>query len=145
MKYFHIDMMSDFDFSRDENAPEHYATSVVYSNKLVAYVIAVLSPEVNFLTSGVYQDNDLEFAELLQSCNDALQIGKDTSILIVSNEDTLSKYAIMQIQWDEVVIEKSETLTDDTLQPDWYPFYSNFSLLERKAWNQLVKVALKKM
>jgi len=137
MNYFHIDMISDFDFNGDDS-PSHYATSVVFSNGLVAFVFAALIPEVDFLTSGVYPENDLEFAEIIQACNADLLIGKDTSTIIVSNNNVLSKYAIMRIQWDKVVIDKSKTPYDITLRPDLYPFHFNFSPLERKAWNQLV-------
>jgi hypothetical protein len=141
MKYYHIDSIDDFDFSGDDS-PSNYVTSVLYTDGLVGYVIAVLTPEVLLMTSGVYPDNDVEFSDLLHSCNADLLIGKDTSMLIVSNEAALSKYALMQIKWDEVVIEKSITPIDITLQPDWYPFHFNFSPIERMAWNQLVKVVL---
>lgn len=144
MKYYHIDSIDDFNFSGFKNIPSHHATSVWYRYGLVGYVIAVLTPEFELMTSGVYNENDLEFCELLHSCNSDLLIGKDTSTLIVSNEATLSKYALMQIKWDDVVIEKSRTHIDTTLQPDWYPFHFNFSPLERMAWNQLVKVVLKR-
>jgi len=136
--------MDDFNFRGFKNIPSHYATSVWYRYGLVGYVIAVLTPEFELMTSGVYPENELEFPELLQSCTAELLIGKDTSTLIVSNEAALSKYALMQIKWDKVVIEKSRTHIDTTLQPDWYPFHFNFSSLERKAWNQLVKVVLKR-
>ena len=136
--------MDDFNFSGFKNIPSHYATSVWYRYGLVGYVIAVLTPEFELMTSGVYPENELEFPELLQPCTDELLIGKDTSTLIVSNEAALSKCALMQIKWDKVVIEKSRTHIDTTLQPDWYPFHFNFSSLERKAWNQLVKVVLKR-
>jgi hypothetical protein len=141
MKYYHIDCIDDFDFSGDDS-PSNFITSVLYTDGLVGYVIAVLTPEVSLMTSGVYPDNDVEFSDLLHSFNADLLIGKDTSILIVSNEAALSKFALMQIKWDEVVIEKSQTHIDITLQPDWYPFHFNFSPIERMAWNQLLNVVL---
>jgi hypothetical protein len=73
-----------------------------------------------------------------------LLTGKDTSLLVVSNEAILNKHAFIQVKWDEVIVEKSRTSAYVTLQPDWYPFHFNFSSLERRAWNQLVKVVLKR-
>ncbi|MFM2286817.1 MAG: hypothetical protein RLZZ543_2314 [Bacteroidota bacterium] len=141
MRYYHIDSIDDFDFSGDD-LPSKYATSVVYADGFVGYVIAVLIPEIALMTSGVFPENELEFSDLLHSFNADLYIGKDTSTLIVSDEEALSKYALMQIKWDDVVIEKLKTPIGTTLQPEWYPFHFNFNPIERMAWNQLVKVVL---
>ncbi len=141
MKYFHIDDMDEFDFTRGDS-PTHYATSVVYSENLVGYVIAVLKPELDLLTTNTLPENDYAFAETILAFNGDLVTGKDTSLLVVSNEAVLSKYAFIQVKWDEVIVEKSKPSADVTLQPDWYPFHFNFSPLERMAWNQLVKVVL---
>jgi len=118
MKYFHIDDMNDFDFTRDDS-PTHYATSVVYSENLVGYVIAVLKPELDLLSIGSLPENDYEFAEIIMAFNGDLVTGKDTSLLVVSNEAVLNKYAFMQVKWDEMIVEKSEPSADVSLQPDW--------------------------
>lgn len=143
-KYYPIDSFDDFDFSGDDS-PWHYATSVVYEDGLVAYAIAVLTTELELLASDVLPENDLSLSEILISCNNLLQVGKDTSTLVVNKEASLVKYAIMQIQWDEIIVEKARVPAHETLKPDWYPFHFNFAPLERKAWNLLVKVALEKM
>lgn len=142
-KYYPLDSFDDFDFSGDDS-PWHYATSVVYEDGLVAYAIAVLTTELELLASDVLPENDLSLSEILISCNNLLQVGKDTTTLVVNNEESLVKYSIMQIQWDEIIVEKARVPAHETLKPDWYPFHFNFAPLERKAWNQLVMAISKK-
>ncbi len=136
--------MDDFDFTRDDS-PTHYATSVVYSKNLVGYVIAVLNPALDLLTTGTLTENDYELPEIIMAFTGDLLTGKDTSLLVVSNEAILNKHAFIQVKWDEVIVEKSRTSAYVTLQPDWYPFHFNFTPYERMAWNQLVKVVLRRM
>jgi hypothetical protein len=133
--------MDEFDFTGDDS-PIHYATSVVCNENWVGYVIAVVSIELEILTVGTLPINEYTFAETIMAFNGDLRTGKDSSLLVVSNEAFLSRYALMQIVWDEVVIDNANTPSDVALQSDWYPFHFNFSPLERMAWNQLVKVVL---
>jgi hypothetical protein len=100
---------------------------------------------LDLLSIGTLPENDYEFAEIIMAFNGDLVTGKDTSLLVVSNEAVLNKYAFMQVKWDEMIVEKSEPSADVSLQPDCSPFHFNVSPLERMAWNQLVKVVLRRM
>jgi len=122
-----------------------YVTSIVHRGNSYAYIIALLSHEIDVLTFGTIAENDYHFSEIMLAFHGDIDIETENSLLVVSHEKLLSKYAILQIKWDKIEIVNSPLLSHFTLYQHWYPYHTSFSSIERLAWNQLVKVVLSRL